>query len=262
MHFRSRRTLVTAALAAGAITVVAGGATALAQSGSDSPGATPRGEGTVVAALGPLALAARVGSNGDCEGLPDKAGAPAEAAASYLGVTPDELKSEVAAGKSLADIAAAHGKSVDGLKQAMLDAVKADLDRQVASGDLTSDQEQAIMSKLRVGIDDFVDGKGGLSVRVVAKGGEPGPIGKGPFVTAADYLGLSVDQLIEQLRTGKSLAEVASAQGKSVSGLKQKLVDAMTADIEQAVTKLVNQKGLPEPRCVEKVESISPSDGP
>src|SRR5262249_48019741 len=194
MQFRSRKTLVSAAVAAAAITLVAGGATALAQSGSDSRGATPREAKTVVAALGPFGLAVRGDSIGDCEGLPDKpdGNGPAEAAASYLGLTPDELKSEFAAGKSLADIAAAHGKSVEGLKQAMLDAMKADLDRQVANGDLTADQEQSILTKVREGIDDFVNGKGGLAVKVVAKGGGPGLIGDGPFETAAGYLGLSV----------------------------------------------------------------------
>ncbi len=71
----------------------------------------------------------------------------------------------------------------------------------------------------------------------------------GPYRTAADYLGLAVDQLTKELQAGKSLADIAAEQGKSVDGLKQALVAAETVDIETAVNKLVNQKGLPGPRC-------------
>jgi hypothetical protein len=53
--------------------------------------------------------------------------------------------------------------------------------------------------------------------------------------TAADYLGLSEDELEERLNEGSTLAEVAEAQGESVDGLKQALVDAAEERIDQAV---------------------------
>ena len=46
------------------------------------------------------------------------------AAANYLGLSPQDLRTQVEAGKSLGDIATAQGKSVDGLKAALLDALK------------------------------------------------------------------------------------------------------------------------------------------
>ena len=42
------------------------------------------------------------------------------AAAAYLGVTPAALRTELRSGKSLAQIATAKGKSVDGLKAALV----------------------------------------------------------------------------------------------------------------------------------------------
>jgi hypothetical protein len=39
--------------------------------------------------------------------------------------------------------------------------------------------------------------------------------------------------------------------------LKQTLIDAATADLEKAVDALVNQKGLAEPECAEKVAGLS-----
>lgn len=44
------------------------------------------------------------------------------AAAQYLGVRPNELRTELASGKSLEEIATARGKTVDGLRTAVLDA--------------------------------------------------------------------------------------------------------------------------------------------
>ena len=199
-----------------------------------------------------------VNRKGGAPVLPPKPplGDPSAAAADYLGLSLDQLGQELQGGKSLADVAKAQGKSVDGLEQALIDAPKSDLDKSVAAGDMTADQEQQVLGQLNSQIDDFVNGNGGLTIRI-GKGdltlriGGPGPGGMldGPYKTAADYLGLSVDQLAKDLQAGKSLADVAADQGKSVDGLKQALVHAETAEIEKSVDDLVNQKGLAGPPC-------------
>jgi hypothetical protein len=259
MRLRSRGTIVAAATAVAVLGLVTGGATALAGSGSGSSGSrtsagSPDGALFVRAVAGP-------GSTEGCGPIPPKPlPDPLEGAASYLGLSEEQLSHELEGGKSLADVATAQGKSVEGLKQALLDAAKTGLDRAVADGDLTAEEAQAILSKLRAGIDDFVNGKG-FNIRVEVKGGGPDIALGEPFKTAADYLGLSVDELMSELRAGKSLAEIASAQGRSVSGLKRALIEAAKADLEKAVDELVNQKGLPGPECVRKVASASVESG-
>ena len=47
----------------------------------------------------------------------------------------------------------------------------------------------------------------------------------------AGYLGLSEAQLRSQLESGKSLADVARAQGKSVSGLESTILAAVTSQV-------------------------------
>lgn len=59
---------------------------------------------------------------------------------------------------------------------------------------------------------------------------------------AADYLGLSQAQLHSQLQSGKSLADVAAAQGKSVSGLKNAMLAAMTSRINASTRLSASQK--------------------
>src|SRR5262245_1283966 len=171
-------------------------------------------------------------------------GDPIAAAADYLGLSVDQLAQELQGGKSLADVANAHGKSVDGLEQAVIDAARSGPDKSVAAGDITAAEEQQVLGQLRSQIDDFVNGTGGLSVRIGGGGlqiriGGSGPASEvklgGPYETAADYLGLSVEQLTNELQAGKSLADIATEHGKSVDGLKQALVQAATSEIQKAV---------------------------
>jgi len=54
--------------------------------------------------------------------------------------------------------------------------------------------------------------------------------------SAASYLGISKAQLVQDLRSGKTLAEVAKAQGKSVSGLEQAITAEMKTRLDKAVT--------------------------
>jgi len=81
-----------------------------------------------------------------------------DAAASYLGLTEDQLHTHLESGKSLAQVAKDRGKSVDGLVQAMVDSATKKLDAAVAAGRLTKAQEQQIVSGLKQRITDFVNG--------------------------------------------------------------------------------------------------------
>jgi hypothetical protein len=66
--------------------------------------------------------------------------------------------------------------------------------------------------------------------------GPPGLFGPpGVMPAAAKYLGLSVTALLQQLRSGKSLAEIAQARGKSTAGLEQAIVSATKSQLDKAV---------------------------
>ncbi|HTS52526.1 MAG TPA: hypothetical protein VMH26_04565 [Burkholderiales bacterium] len=52
-----------------------------------------------------------------------------------------------------------------------------------------------------------------------------------PIAAAASYLGLSKTQLQTQLQSGKTLAQIAKAQGKPVSGLESAMIEAITTNI-------------------------------
>jgi hypothetical protein len=78
------------------------------------------------------------------------------AAADYLGLTRQQLMSGLADGKSLADIAADQGKSVDGLEQAIRAAIVERLDAAEADGRLTQAKKQALLERLDAIVHDLV----------------------------------------------------------------------------------------------------------
>ena len=56
-----------------------------------------------------------------------------------------------------------------------------------------------------------------------------------PAAAVAKYLGLTEAQLVKQLQSGKSLADIAKAQGKTTSGLEQAITAAVKTRLDKAV---------------------------
>ena len=149
------------------------------------------------------------------ENGPGDKGSVFTAAATYIGITEAQLRTELGTDKSLADVAVAHGKTRDGLIQALVAA-----------------QQQSIAT--------LVDQKG-----IGARTGGPGPgFGRGPsgskvtgdpLAAAATYLGITTADLQTKIRAGQTLAQIANATaGKSRDGLVGALVSDATAKIDAA----------------------------
>jgi hypothetical protein len=80
-----------------------------------------------------------------------------DAAATYIGVTAGDLRTQLAAGKTLATIATDNGKTVDGLEAALTAAATKDLDAAVAAGKLTAAQESKILADLPTRLDHEIN---------------------------------------------------------------------------------------------------------
>ncbi len=100
------------------------------------------------------------------------------AAASYLGLSRSELASQLRSGKTLAQIATAQGKSVDGLVTALVDDAKQKLDQAVKDGRLAQAQEDVIIGAVRARIEALVQGgfaRSGFFFHAF-RGGPPAPL--------------------------------------------------------------------------------------
>jgi lambda repressor-like predicted transcriptional regulator len=139
------------------------------------------------------------------------------AAAAYIGISAADLKTQLASGTSLADIAVANGKTRDGLIAALVAA------EQQALG--TFVDQKGFPSAGRPGVDHM---------------GGRGPFGLGaqgdPLATAATFLGTTTADLRTKMESGQSLAQVATAAGKTRDALVQALVADATTKIEAAKT--------------------------
>ena len=83
-----------------------------------------------------------------------------EGAADYLGLAEDELHERLRNGDSLAEIAEAEGRSIAGLKLALVAAAKERLDEAVAEGRITASQRDELLEQLESKVDDLVNGEG------------------------------------------------------------------------------------------------------
>jgi hypothetical protein len=129
-------------------------------------------------------------------------------AARYLGVSRSALREQLDSGKSLAQVAdATAGKSASGLIDAIVSARRARLDAAAAS----------LSTRVTAEVD-----------RVRGRGFEP---------AAARYLGLRPAALRAELRSGETLAQIASSTpGKSEAGLTAALVGVAEQRLAAAVS--------------------------
>jgi len=151
-----------------------------------------------------------------------------QSAATYLGLDRKALVKELRSGKSLAQIATARNKSVGGLETAILNAFKAKVDKAVAAGKLSSTRAQKLVAAAPAVIHELV------THAPKAKPAKANVHG-GFLKVAADYLGLDRKALVTELRSGKSLAQVASSKNKSVEGLETAIFNAFKAKVDKAV---------------------------
>jgi hypothetical protein len=183
-----------------------------------------------------------------------------DAAATYLGLTATQLQTALQSGKTLAQVAdATKGKSAAGLIAALVASEQKELAAAVTAGKLTQAQADAMSAQLKDRVTAIVNGSFGAGRD---HGFGFGHGGAGQLDAAATYLGLTAAQLQTALQSGKTLAQIADAtKGKSAAGLIAALVaseqkelaaavsagkltqaqaDAMSTQLKQRVTDLVN----------------------
>jgi hypothetical protein len=155
------------------------------------------------------------------------------------------------------DAAGTLGVDPSKLSAALEKALENQVDAQVTAGKLTQAQADAIKKRIADGTQPiFGGGPGGRGFGGPGGGfGHRGPGGMGGHGFAgprggfglglglmagvgdiATYLGLTSADLRTQLRSGKSLAAIATAQGKTADGLKAAITAAATKQLDAAVT--------------------------
>jgi polyhydroxyalkanoate synthesis regulator phasin len=148
-------------------------------------------------------------------------------------------------------VAARLGLTGDQLRAAFKAELTARIDAAVAAGKLTPDQGAKLKQRI-------ANAKGlGLGIRKAFAARHKALVGriahpnaKGP---AATYLGMTRADLAAALKSGKSLAQIAQSQGKSVDGL----VAAMVAPAKARAAKAVANGKLTQQRADELIAKLT-----
>src|SRR5215472_18708257 len=134
-------------------------------------------------------------------------------------------------------VAANLGKSQSQVQKAMSDAIGQTIDDAVKNGDLTQSQASAIKAKLGSSGTQACAGPG---LGILPRLGRPGPgffpgargVGLNEYAKA---LGISESQLQQDLRSGKTVKDIAASQGMDEAAFRSKLASVTRADLDQAV---------------------------
>jgi AraC-like DNA-binding protein len=134
----------------------------------------------------------------------------------------------------LSDVAKRLHVSPAQLSAALKGAFDDQLQAAVAAGQLSQAQADTIKQRMGTSALPLPLGMGRFRFGYRPGGPARSLQSSGPFTAAAKYLGLSDTQLLGELSAGNSLAQIATARGKAIPGLKVVMTAAVRARLERA----------------------------
>jgi polyhydroxyalkanoate synthesis regulator phasin len=177
-----------------------------------------------------------------------------DAAAEAIDIGTSDLLSALRNGRTIAEVAEAHGVQVSEVIDAIVTAEHDRLDELVADGRLTHEQADELSADLEERATDLVNGdlapfpllEPGFGPGVI---GAPGPFGRpafiagpgpwgfvdGPLAAAADAIGIDERALVAAIADGETIADVARAHDVEVSEVVDSIVASMQVSLDEAV---------------------------
>ena len=237
---RGRRALGTIACFAALAAIVA-----LAQAcggGSASEDASPTATSPPAAAVGdetpPPGFTPGAGPRGQALFF----GGPSEELATFLGISLDQLESELSAeGATPASVAEAHGRTREELKTFFTEQQQAQVSDAVAAGTMSQQDADQMLESFASRIDDVIDGNVPFGGGPGAGGFAPGDGGAGLFIGGpseelASFLEMSFEELQAELAAeGATLASVAEAHDRTREELKDFYTEQQETQLSEAV---------------------------
>jgi lipoate-protein ligase A len=200
---------------------------------------------------------------------PRGGGRALEVLTEVLGLDAETLRSEFAAGKSVADVATEQGVAPEAVADAIVDDLATHLAEHVADGTLTREEADAKLAEAETRVTERLDD-------VPAFGGERGGDGRGgrgpgrgPSEAVLTLLGIDAEALRAEFEAGRTIADVAADNGVDVQAVIDLMVTEAEAHIAEHVTegKLTQEEADArlaelEARITERVNSVpTPGEG-
>lgn len=158
-------------------------------------------------------------------------------AATILGLQTDNIKTALAQGKSLVDLAKEQGLSEVDFTNRLLALRVLKVDEDVKSGKIPQEKADHVKAKMQQHITFMINSKNLLEMQTKDHKNQFKHEAKqmmSPQKLAA-IIGISEDKLVEQLKAGKSITEIAEAHGINKEQLVAKIKENLTPFLERAV---------------------------
>jgi hypothetical protein len=161
-----------------------------------------------------------------------------DAAAQALNLSAEDLRERLLDGKTLAQVAQEQNVDVQEVIDAMVAAASAHIDEEVQEGDLTEGEANERKANLEERITRLVNEGPQRGAGPHGHGGPRGHVLK--LDAAAEALGISAEDMRDQLRNGKTIAQVAQERNVDV----QRVIDAMVAEANARIDEKVQNGDL------------------
>jgi uncharacterized protein YidB (DUF937 family) len=158
-------------------------------------------------------------------------------AATILGLQTDKIKQALKDGRSLLDLATEQGLSEADFTSRLVSLRILKVDEAVKSGKISQEKAEHVKAKMHEHITFMIHSKNLLELHSKDQ--------KRMFTHDAKQMmspeklaliiGISEEKLVEQLKAGKSITEIAEAQGMSKQQLVTKIKETLTPFLEKAV---------------------------
>ena len=183
-------------------------------------------------------------------GGPQGPGKNVAAIAAVLKLTEAELKTQVQSGKTLAQIATAQSVSVQSVINVLVAGMQAHIAEELASGEITQAQADtklaSVTAKATERVNNLPPTRG--------EGSRGGPKGPGKNVAAiAAVLKLTEAELKTQVQSGKTLAQIATAQSVSV----QSVINVLVADMQAHIAEELASGKITQAQADTKLASVT-----
>lgn len=179
---------------------------------------------------------------------------PFQAAAEAIGIEPSELFQAIRDGQTVAEVAQDNGVDPSTVADAIVADARDRLDQAVEDGTLTQEEADEKAADLEERATAFVNGEYPMPFRGTLPLGNPGLWGfaDGPIAAAANAIGIGPVELLQELRDGSTIAEVAEANDVGASAV----VDAVVAALQERLDSAVDNGWITQEQADERAAEL------
>lgn len=173
-----------------------------------------------------------------------------EETASLLGMSKDDLLAELKKGKSLGEVAKAHGMNNEELTRNLMVLRIQKINEAVIAGKLPAEKAEKIKSRMKEHITYLLSRKGNEVLEHIDSHKRLRHSTLRHFTPSkmAELIGISEQELVSKLKEGRSLSEIAEEQGIS----REELTSRIKNEADPLIDRMLDKKLAPQ------IESKSP----